>query len=257
MIVVKMRQGATTRTDARNFGSRWRSHVCNLEYHWLWPASKGSFSVLRNRPWFRKWLSNQDQIKFGKQYSAARKGFREAKIVYLLSNGKLTICQYPSLLFLFLQLEKLEFSFVSTEAGHEPFFLVRADSTHRDLSKNDFFEILPIFFGPRQNLGPFFWQIFDFGKSARTNWKIYLIPTYSDGFRTFKKSLSVPINRSINLLPLAVRNCSTSNVYLYLSVTSQMFSKKGYQDPEHNSRNNDRLMIGNQKQLKRSFYGIK
>ena len=33
-----------------------------------------------------------------------------------------------------------------------------------------------------------------------------------------------------------------------------MFSKKGYQDPEHNSQNNDRLMIVNLKQLKRSFY---
>jgi hypothetical protein len=33
---------------------------------------------------------------------------------------------------------------------------VELDSTHRDLSKNDFFEILPIYFGPRQNFGPFF-----------------------------------------------------------------------------------------------------
>ena len=87
-------------------------------------------------------------------------------------------------------------------------FSVDSNRTHRDLSKNDFFEILSIFLGLRQYFGPFFWQIFTFGKSARTIWKIYSIPAYSDGFRTLKKSLSVTINRSINLLTLVVRNCT-------------------------------------------------
>ena len=36
------------------------------------------------------------------------------------------------------------------------FFSMDSDSTHRDLSKNDFFEILSIFLGLRQNFGLFF-----------------------------------------------------------------------------------------------------
>ena len=67
-----------------------------------------------------------------------------------------------------------------------------------------FFWTAPIFW-------PFFWYIFAFRKSARTIRKISLIPTYSDGFRTFKKSLPVPINTSIKLLPLLVRNCRADN----------------------------------------------
>ena len=87
------------------------------------------------------------------------------------------------------------------------FFSMDSDSTHWDLSKNDFFEILSIFLGLCQNFGLFFWQIFTFGKSVHTIRKIYSIPVYSDGFRTFKKSLPVSINQSTNLLTLVVRNC--------------------------------------------------
>ena len=36
------------------------------------------------------------------------------------------------------------------------FFLMDSDSTHRDLSRNNFFEILSIFLGLRQNFGLFF-----------------------------------------------------------------------------------------------------
>jgi len=35
-------------------------------------------------------------------------------------------------------------------------YLVELDSTGQDLSKSDFFEILPIYFGLCQNFGPFF-----------------------------------------------------------------------------------------------------
>ena len=35
-------------------------------------------------------------------------------------------------------------------------FSADSDSTHRDLSENDFFEILSIFLGLRQNFGLFF-----------------------------------------------------------------------------------------------------
>ena len=68
-------------------------------------------------------------------------------------------------------------------------FLVELESTYRDLWKNDFFEILAIFSGHAKILDHFFWQIFTsftFGKSARTNRKISLISTYSDGFGLFK-----------------------------------------------------------------------
>ena len=87
---------------------------------------------------------------------------------------------------------------------------MESDSAHRDLSKNVFFEILSNFSGLRQKFGPFFRQIFTFGKSARIIWKIYSIPAYSDGFRTFKKSLLVAIIGSIYLLTLVVRKCIQS-----------------------------------------------
>jgi hypothetical protein len=87
------------------------------------------------------------------------------------------------------------------------FFLWDRQYLSRSIQKWFFWDFTE-FFGPRQNFGQIFWQIFDFGKSARTNRKIFLIPTNSDGFRTFKKSLPVPINRSIYLLLLFVRNCS-------------------------------------------------
>ena len=93
------------------------------------------------------------------------------------------------------------------------YFLGRgSDSTCRDLSKNVFFLRFYRFFLDRSQ---YFGLIFDFGKSARTNRKISLIPTYSDGFLSFKKSILVPINRSINLLPLFVRNCSPSHCEKY------------------------------------------
>ena len=86
------------------------------------------------------------------------------------------------------------------------FFSVDSDCTHWGLSKNDFFEILLIFLGVRQNFGLFFWQIFTFGKLAHTIQKIYSISASYDGFWTFKKSLPVSINWSTNLLTLVVRN---------------------------------------------------
>ena len=85
-------------------------------------------------------------------------------------------------------------------------FLVESDSIYRDLSKKDFFEILVIFLDHTKILDHFSDKSL---KSAWANWKISLFPTYSDGFRTWKKSLLVPINRSINLLPLFVHNCSS------------------------------------------------
>ena len=90
------------------------------------------------------------------------------------------------------------------------FFSVDSDSTYWDLSKNDFFEISSIFLSLRQHFGLFFWQILTFGKLVCTIQNVYSIPAYSDGFRTFKKSLPVSINQSTNLLTLVVRNCSQS-----------------------------------------------
>jgi hypothetical protein len=68
--------------------------------------------------------------------------------------------------------------------------------------------IFPIILGRTKILNYLSDKSLILGKSARTNRKIFLIPTYSDGFQTFKKSLLVPINRSINLLLLFVRNCT-------------------------------------------------
>ena len=65
------------------------------------------------------------------------------------------------------------------------------------------------FFEPAPKFWTFFTQqIFSFRKSVCTIGKIYSIPVNSDGFRTFKKSLSVSINQSTNLLTLVVCNCS-------------------------------------------------
>ena len=89
-------------------------------------------------------------------------------------------------------------------------FLMEPNSTPRDLSKNDFFKILSIFFACANIFGSIFGQIFTFGKSARTNRKIFSIPAYSEGFRSSKKSSPVSINRFINLLTLVVRNCTHS-----------------------------------------------
>ena len=99
----------------------------------------------------------------------------------------------------------------------------------RSIQKWIFWDFTSLFW-PRQYFGLFFWQIFDFGKSTRTNRKISLIPTYSDCFRTFKKSLLVPINQSINLLTLFVRNCICVRcprhaVYVRFSITCRQSTK--------------------------------
>ena len=80
--------------------------------------------------------------------------------------------------------------------------------------KPTFSRFYQFFLGLRQKFGLFFWQIFTFGKSVHTIRKIYSIPAYSNGFRTFKKSLPVSINRSTNLLTSVVRNCTMLNLCL-------------------------------------------
>ena len=87
------------------------------------------------------------------------------------------------------------------------FFLVELDSTHRDLSKNDFFKILSIFLARAKFFGSIFCQIVTFGKSAQTNRKISSIPAYSDGFQTLKKSPPVSINQFIHLLLFVDFDC--------------------------------------------------
>ena len=121
--------------------------------------------------------------------------WRPARLQCILGRQPLGL---GSIVVIFLQGEDLFYFY---------FYSVDSDSTYWNLSKNDFFEILSIFLGLRQNFGLFFWQIFTFGKSVCTIQKIYSIPAYSDGFRTFKKSLPASINQSTNLLTLIVRNC--------------------------------------------------
>ena len=76
----------------------------------------------------------------------------------------------------------------------------------RSIQKRLFQDFIDFLWACAKNLDLFFWQIFTFGKSAHTIWKIYSIPAYSDGFQTFQRSLPVSINGSITLLTLVVCN---------------------------------------------------
>ncbi len=77
---------------------------------------KGAVSVLRSKPLFQNWPGNQvRQIAHCSEEELLRQ--KNCLLVIYVS------LQYPSLLLLFSllhHLEKLDFSSVSTEAGHEP-----------------------------------------------------------------------------------------------------------------------------------------
>jgi len=97
------------------FGEYGNHGITNLEFHWLWPAPK---SVLRSRPYSKNGLSNQvGQIALcGEEELSAAKN--HILVIYVSLEN-------PPFLLLFSllrHLEKLDFSSVSTEAGHEPKF---------------------------------------------------------------------------------------------------------------------------------------
>jgi hypothetical protein len=104
---------------------------------------------------------------------------------------------------------------------------VELSSTHRDLSKNDFFKILSNSFGLRQNFWPYFLTNHHFWEICSYQSKDLLNPCLFRWFSEFKK-----IPTGLNKLVYKFVDFSCPQLYQYINLLQLMYSCEIWADAD-------------------------